>query len=231
MTTENMRRLLRNCPSVFRYLGGNVSSGKQFLDTMALSEIAYWTQRGIRVQRRRLKRSLGRQSVAQVSRRSSRRPPAAADSRDNPSIYRRGSFNVHGDMVGHHGLESPSLDTKIASFPLSENGLIESVHRLNRCAAVCRRRGAEVIFSYAPLIDDYWNDYQDQVVRLHTILEQSLEMPLVHRPQDVRFPRSEFFDSVNHLSQSAQKTRSQILLQGLSRELANRPEPNGRRWR
>ena len=232
MTTEHMRRLLRNCPSAFRYLTGNRSSGKQFLDTMALSEIGYWTQRGIDVQTRRLRQFSKRHSiVSRPSTRLVRKPSAAADSRDNPSVYRRNSFNSHGDMVGHHGLESLPLEESTASLPWSEDGLRESVQRLNRCAAICRQRGAEVIFSYAPLINDYWSNSQGQIVRLHTILEQSLEMPLVNRPQDTVFPRSEFFDSVNHLSESAQQARSQILLRGLSRELANRSDSSGRRWR
>ncbi len=232
MTTDHMRRLLRNCPSAFRYLAGNRSSGKQFLDTMALSEIAYWTQRGIDVQSRRLRQFSKRHSiVAQASMRSARKPSTAADSRDNPSVYRRNSFNAHGDMVGHHGLESLPLEDSITRFPWSEDHLRESVQRLNRCAAICRQRGAEVIFSYAPLINDYWSNSQGQIVRLHKILEQSLEIPLVNRPQDTVFPRSEFFDSVNHLCESAQQARSQILLQGLSRELANRPDSTSHRWR
>lgn len=135
-------------------------------------------------------------------------------------------------MIGHHGLQPPAQHQHGGPVWVDEVCLADTVQRLNRCAAICRHRGATVVFSYPPILDTTFMASRKSLQRLQTILEQSLDMPLVNQPQDTAFAASQFFDTDLHLVQSAQQQRSQILLQGLSREVAvQQQQPGNRRWR
>ncbi len=231
MPSSDIRRLLRNCPSAWRYLGGNLRGVKQFLDTMALSEAAYWVQKGTRIQRSQLKqlkrrfRSRRGRSAEQVA--AHRRLPHPANEN---SIYQRANFNQFGDMVGHHGLPSPTDHQPSNGVAFDEEQLMKSIERLNVCADRCRRQGADVIFSYPPIVDQNLVRCRNRIHQMQQILEQALRMPIVNRPEDVAFPLTQFFDTDLHLTEAGQYERSRILLHGLSRELAARRQTDAK-WR
>jgi hypothetical protein len=216
MTNENVRRLLRNCPSAYRYLGGNLPSVKQYLDNVALSELAYWVQKGTLAQHGKLKRLIARRG------RPAPRRTRTASRPVHPSVYRRSAFNRHGDMVAHHGMTAPENRQHHAEVPFDASSLARSVSRLNRCAAICRSRGATVVYSYPPVVDTTLKGSIKSVRQIEATLLRSLQMPIVNQPQSTAFHASQFFDTDKHLVRSAQQQRSRILLQGLTRELAAR---------
>lgn len=232
MSIDDLRRLLRNCPAAGRYLGGNLTTVKQFLDTMALSELAYWTQKGTAIQRGRwFHPAASRRVLLSRDLRPGAPRVSAGQQPANTSIYRRASFNRYGDMVGHHGRQPPVARHHGGPIVVDENHLAKTIQRLNRCAAICRRRGATVVFSYPPILDTTFVASTQALQRAQSLLEKSLEMPIINQPQDTVFAESQFFDTDLHLVQGAQQQRSQILLQGLSREIARQYQPGNRRWR
>ena len=143
MPSADIRRLLRNCPSAWRYLSGNLRGVKEFLDTMALSEAAYWVQKGTRIQRNRLKQRRHRKRLSQPRRARSLEQVASRRRLQHPasesSIYRRANFNQFGDMVGHHGVAPPTDHRTSNRVAFNAAQLAKSIERLNQCSDRCRR--------------------------------------------------------------------------------------------
>ena len=211
---EEIRRVLRNCPSAAPYLQGNVASGKKFVDTMALSEVAYWTQKAYTVHQANFRqwkknRKRGKRNASQKNQRRASK---------SQSIYRRSSFNEFGDMVAHHGRTRPEKLKGHAKLCFDEAEFEKTTERLNQFAEVCREKGIRVYLSYTPVTSSMFEESKAEIERLDSDLRDQLshEITILGSPDQLAYPESEFFDSVYHLTEAGQQRRSKELAQKLT---------------
>lgn len=228
MEPEDLRRTLRSCPTAIYYLRGNLRSGKAFLDNMALSELAFWAQKGSVRQKNQIKLRFRRARRAGAARRSRRRRVKA-----NDSIYRRSSFNEQGDMIAHHGLPRHEKLEGQGELVYDQVEVDRVIKRLNQFAAICRERQMRVYFSYPPMPETVFQEWSSQIQKLHASLQSSLtsDVTMLNSPRDSVFPESQFFDTVTHLSEAGQVLRTQRLARELVPAIVANRDSQAAKWR
>jgi hypothetical protein len=143
-------------------------------------------------------------------------------------IYNRSNFNRYGDMVGHHNAGVTAQNHKAVITPVSERWVGLAVDRMNQFQRVCKDKGARVLFCYAPIPSDVYSDSRELIQQLDQRLKTLLDVPIVHGPEEVAYPRKWFFDTEYHLSKVGAEQRSSLLLACIRndlREIARRPSP------
>ena len=134
-------------------------------------------------------------------------------------IYTRSNFNQYGDMIGHHG-RPPQHVGKHSLLPAIADACVQrSVQRLNAFQQACAAKGATVLFSYPAVPRDLYDQSRPLIEQLHAALEESLEIPIAHRPADAAYPRELFFDTAYHLTEEGAQRRSKSLLGYIEAEI------------
>jgi len=136
-------------------------------------------------------------------------------------IFRRTSFNENGDFVAHHGLPSRGAWGQYFHFSDPASAAAAVAH-LNRFHQHCAARGVRVFFSHAPYEKKHFEQSREAIQRLERLLHESLNIPMLDRPEDLVFPGTDFFDSAYHLNLPAKTVRSERLADNLARALATR---------
>ncbi len=225
MSPEDLQRTLRSCPAAIPYLQGNLRSSKTFVDNMALSELAYWAQKGS-IKRKNYVKSKFRRWMRGGNVAARRRRPRRRRASD--SIYRRASFNQHGDMIAHHGKARHASLKGEEPIRYDQVEVDRVIERLNQFASLCREGKIRVFFSYPPMPDTQFRESAATIGKLDAALRTSLaeDIAIVDSPEDSVFPESQFFDTVTHLSQSGQALHSRRLARELVPEIvAGRTSP------
>lgn len=224
LTPVYARNLLRQCPQAAPYLLDDLPELKPFFDQMALSELAYWTQKGTQMQRHNWKRwwrerRLEPEHRSMRARREARQRLLAEERLRLRSRmpYTRFSFNEYGDVVGHHGEKPARFEDRPLPLNGKSAGFRQAAKKLNRFAHFCRRKGASVVLAYAPVTEANYEKWKPRYEAFHRDLSASLEFPVIGRPEDAAFPTSDFFDSQNHLAKAGQLKRTRVLVAGLNR--------------
>jgi hypothetical protein len=130
--------------------------------------------------------------------------------------YTRSGFNEYGDMVGHHGFESPPIAAPPVDGPIQEAALRSTVNRLNQFAAACESRQAQVFFAYPPTLAGC----QPHADALHQMLTANLQIRVLHHPDECTFAPSDCFDTALHLRKEAAEIRSRFLADRLREQLS-----------
>lgn len=196
------RSLLRQCPRAARYLDDPWPGPKAFLDQRGLPELGAWARTGI-----------GR-LPAHI------RDTAATTLGAGPKkrLYSRASFNrKNGDMIAHHGMPSQGKPNKAPLSVGNGEKLVLSIERLNRCIAVCRSKGASVVYAFPPIAEPQYAASLKALDEITTALESDLKCPIVTIRNRSVFSLDEFFDKAGHLTEVGKRRNTELLADGLAR--------------
>ncbi|MCU0549117.1 MAG: hypothetical protein MUC48_07195 [Leptolyngbya sp. Prado105] len=143
---------------------------------------------------------------------------SAMGSLDRQPYYQRSSFNSYGDVVGHYGL--PQISQKIATEgktfkfdPADVQRVIQSLNAFNQRA---KAKNVRVFYSYSPLMKKVLVQNQPQIDHVTKLLSESLDFPILDRPDQVAYPDSAYFDTRYHLTQDGATTHTIGLIDRLS---------------
>jgi hypothetical protein len=131
----------------------------------------------------------------------------------NPLAHRRDGFNEYGDYVGH--LETGNRYFRLAEAigPLDRNALKQFFHIMEEFQA----RGIRILFSYPSYEAESFDRSQGLIAELDGLLRENEHIQVISRPEDYRFPRDLFYDSVYHLNAEGRRLRTETLRRDLER--------------
>ena len=137
---------------------------------------------------------------------------------ERKSYLRRDGFNEFGDLVAHHQLESlaekVSTDNKTYSFEL--NDVRRAIKSLNYFNKIAKEKGVKVFYAYPPLLKRVLDKSRTEIRVVEKELSQSLEFPILDKPEDVAYPENHYFDTRYHLNKIGIEKRSKHLSERLS---------------
>ena len=143
----------------------------------------------------------------------------------NADVYRRNGFTRNGDHRAHYGVRRPegaSLHVYLA--PLDRRVAEPRAEQLNRFARQCRGLGGPVYFAYPAVPSAVLNEYPHEVQELDRFLRETLEFPLINRPEEAMLPEESFFDSGYHLTEAGVRQRTNLLIAALAAHGLRQPE-------
>ena len=135
--------------------------------------------------------------------------------RSRSHVYWRNSFNEFGDLTAHHGKPSPGLGKYGMPICLNRKGYSPAIKRINQFHANCVEKGAQVYFSYPPVPADLYSQCDQVLAKIDDQMRSGLTVPIINSPEEMVFPKSEFFDSQYHLGQDAAELRSKNLVKSI----------------
>lgn len=133
--------------------------------------------------------------------------------KDDP-VYRRSGFDAHGDLTTHLDLEQVYEARALfgdESVPFQE----DAVRALNAFARSAESRGARVVLAYPSLYEEVYGRYAVRLASLDRRLRETLEFPVISRPEDYTFPLEQLFDTAYHLRRTGRRIRTERLLHDL----------------
>jgi hypothetical protein len=145
--------------------------------------------------------------------------PAAGE-----GIYRRSGFDHYGDVVAHLEVAHPQESVRqhieaLQPFKITDSYLTAVIHRLNRFAADCRRRGAEVVLVYPAYPELLLERNEAAIAELDRRLRRDLRITLLGRPADGAAPVEYFYDTHYHLNREGIRWRTAGVLASLQPRL------------
>jgi len=129
------------------------------------------------------------------------------------SVYRRTGFNDYGDMVSHldaaqsyqyHPLFPDNVPFQKASIPL-----------LNDFNEFALQRGARVLLTWPPLVDEEFEKHKDKIWELDQTLRKELAFPIISKPEDYIFPMYDTYDTAYHFRREGRRIRTYKLISDL----------------
>lgn len=134
----------------------------------------------------------------------------------NEAIYRRSNFNVHGDMVAHHGRQSrAAMQQKEPLPPINAACLDHAIEVLNELSRVCEKRGVDLFLSYPPIPEARFSQSKDVIAEIHESFQKRLTIPLLNEPDEFVYPLDHFFDTTYHLTSEGGAKRTASVMNGL----------------
>lgn len=144
------------------------------------------------------------------------------DAKPAPSgIYAEASFNEYGDIAVERKYNEmpanydPSMTISLTTDLLDE----EFIDYLNKYAASCRLRGAQVYFSFPPMNGDAVTSTDEETDAFYLSLGQSLDFPVISDLRDYILPSAYFYDTNFHLNSRGALLRTSLLADDLLRSL------------
>ena len=209
-----LQQLLRESPTALQYISpSDEFNFKTFLDTFALAELASAIQNGTKYRSEKTKKRL----LAKAKK---------------AGMYSRLNFDHHGDFVGHHGAESDeNIEDHDCVISFSLERYQEAIERINGCAEALRKRGVHLYLAYPPTPDPFFERFKHNIVQADEFLRECLNVPVLHAPQDSRFPCNLFFDTPYHLTEHGKNERTNVLIRAMSgdQRIASRLSSNFRK--
>jgi hypothetical protein len=156
----------------------------------------------------------GIQRIGKITRAVLRRPGHFF--RDNSMkttrpFYRRIGFNHNGDMVAHLTVKPPKMTERQFQFRYREELVSETIAQMNQFARLAEGRGAKAFFSHPPVPREVFDQNREQIDRLESHLQSKLLMPQLDRVEELVFPITDFFDTLDHLAAPGVEKRSKLL--------------------
>ena len=130
----------------------------------------------------------------------------------------RANFNEFGDFVGHYSAKPPGLEGKVVDFPTTEQ-LQDGIRRLNELHTELTSRGVAVYYFIPFIPESRFQNNREVATRSAELLKSELKIPILN-PDSFVFPDESYFDSCYHMQDEPGARRTQILVDGLKRELA-----------
>jgi hypothetical protein len=226
--TTYMREYLRVVTRAFDHyfdapsqqMNGRLAKWKRYCDSQALSDLAVnmraraiWCQeklRGTRQLRDQFDAAFDARKAVMIT----SLPQQALDGQ-----YQRSAFNEFGDYQGHLRLADAAKPADEATWgsdrmdPENLPKLYESINRINAFADECQQKGAQVFFTYPPLIK--FGDYKKFANEYSAVLESRLKLKPLYSIHETYFDTNLFFDSAAHLTWPGIRRRMTILAKAL----------------
>jgi hypothetical protein len=128
------------------------------------------------------------------------------------SVYVRSGFDENGDLVTH--LDAAPVYKRHDLFPEDKPFADSAIRLLERFVDDQQRKGATVVITYAPLIDEEFSANLERIQKVDNRLREA-GLPVVSRPADYVFTRTDMFDTPYHLQRAARNLRTQLLIRDL----------------
>lgn len=141
------------------------------------------------------------------------------------SVYRRGAFDAHGDLVGHLG-DSTAVWNQPAQTIFDGSVDPEAVELLKEFGDSCRARGAELVLD-APAIDRRcWGPDSVRLDSLARAVDERVGVRWLSRPADNLYPPELLFNGSYHLGARGRRIHTDSLISRLQRRVDKRPFPD-----
>lgn len=129
------------------------------------------------------------------------------------SVYARSGFNQYGDIVTH--LDAAPSFKEHQMLPDNVPFHTESIDLLNDFNEFALRRGARVLLTWPPLVEQEFERHKEQIWELDQALRKGLAFPIISKPEDYIFPLQDMYDSAYHLRREGRSIRTQKLINDL----------------
>ena len=208
------QELIRQNRSGWKHMRHNPGfSLKDYIDNRGLSDIAFQLQAGFKYY-------------------SDERDQRKRQYASQPGAYTRLNFNSNGDFVGHHGQpqadELRDIHRRFYFFP---SYYAKTTAAINDCAAAVEAKGAKMYFAYCPVPESVYKRSGDSLAKAHQYLKQHLTIPVLHAPEETRYPESCFYDTSCHLNEATKYERTKLVAKSLQRQfmvLSRRTKQQGK---
>lgn len=133
---------------------------------------------------------------------------------DRHSIYFRGGFNKHGDIVSHENNETHEVyaeDRRVEEFNFTEE-----LACINQYAGEFEKRGAKVFYAFPPLAESQYRNTASALSKIEHQFREELSAELIYPADEGQYSDTLFFDSVFHLKPSGRDHHTRKLIEGLS---------------
>jgi len=137
------------------------------------------------------------------------------DGHDPDTIYRRGAFDGHGDLIGNS--DRASLPDRVAaSHERIRGGFNQTaVDEIVRTAERLSARGVEFVVIYPSVSRSYWSVNEDLARQVAARMPSEWTRT---RPEEWIFDDRLFYDSSYHLNHSGREARTEQLIRILQRD-------------
>lgn len=129
------------------------------------------------------------------------------------SIYQRAGFNEYGDLITH--LDAPQAYEEHPLFPDDAPFRDASIDLINEFNSYVLQKGARVLFTWPPLVEEEFEKHRDKIWMLDQRLRKDLAVPVISKPEDFIFSMEDMYDTAYHLRRQARRIRTQTLLDDL----------------
>lgn len=139
---------------------------------------------------------------------------------------RRSKVNRYGDLVSHRG-RSPrrNIGTLELGPGITAESLGPRIERLNEFHKLCKSRGVKVVYSYPSIVEDMYPKAKPTIDLIDSELREHLTIPVIHKPEDMLFPRDLFYNTGYHLLGEGPRERTERLVEALRPYLDPQPSP------
>ncbi len=192
-----INQLLEQFPEAKKYFRDAGDKGwKEFLDHQAVLDAHQWVHRSIKMIH-------GRDKAGKT--------------------YRRSSFNKHGDLTAHYGVQ-PSKLMPVSTLKAPDNKTLkETVAILNRFHETCRHQDISVYLAFPPLARSTYDSSADAIRVTANFLDKHCSIEPLNRPEDNVYQNEQFFDSAYHLDAATGEVQSENLALALKERIQHRP--------
>lgn len=133
-----------------------------------------------------------------------------ADRQERP--YTRDSFDRHGDVVAHHGMQGPGLgEGGIDASGFSLRAITRVCRQIDGMGARCTGRGARAVLLYPPVPEPVWPRAREGLLALDRAVRERIAVPVLNRPGAMRLAAARYFDTVYHVDREGARLRSEDL--------------------
>ncbi len=136
-------------------------------------------------------------------------------------IYAKSSFNEYGDIAVErpYNIMPENYDVSMPINLTTDLLNSEFVDYLNRYAADCKRRGAEVYFGFSPINADAIVSTDKEKELFYKTLKKELDFPILSNIDDYILDSAYFYDTNFHLNSVGALHRTSLLADDLLRIL------------
>jgi hypothetical protein len=130
------------------------------------------------------------------------------EGRKNNTVYQRGAYDEHGDMVAH--LNRPSQPQQVSDGITRISGTLneDAVGAIARVGELLTERGAEFVLVYPAVAASYWAVNRVRIQQLAARLPDNWTFT---RPEDWVFDDRFFYDTFYHMNRSGRASRTERL--------------------
>lgn len=134
-------------------------------------------------------------------------------------VYRRSSFNEHGDLVAHYDKTPPARLPMAGLRTPNASTLNRATQTLNQFEKRCRERGVTVYFAYPPFARSTYKQSLVAVEKIQHAMLSHCAIPTLNEPIDNVYEDDCFFDSSYHLRAESGRNQSQRIANAVSQNM------------
>jgi hypothetical protein len=128
---------------------------------------------------------------------------------EEPDILRRNHFDGHGDYIAHLNSKINYNSTQNYLPGNPDNSLFTD---LNNFYNTSQQKNISVFYTHSPVIEDIYFNQSSEFMDLQTRFDDYLIIPILGNISDFVFPRSNFYNTGNHLNASGRDLRTKIII-------------------